>query len=182
MSPRCGNEGACFLRRQARPSCWMGVSSAVRLRNSWRSASQPRQLIKRAERRLGRLVYCTASPSPRRRPQQLLDRPHDRPPGRGPVDVALGQQLVGPYGGLDRCVLAVSLHHELRGAPDVEIGDHTVIAAESPWQPITTSASAGAGSRSASRMRTERISMASGAGRSPCAARQPRAASRHSRR
>ena len=38
---------------------------------------------------------------PRRRPLQLLNRPDDRSPGRGALDVALRKQLVGSHAGLD---------------------------------------------------------------------------------
>jgi len=62
---------------------------------------------------LGRLV-----------PLQLLDSPNDRPLGRRAIGVTRCEQLIRAHGGRDGGVGAVALHHRLRSAPYVDVGDH----------------------------------------------------------
>ena len=55
---------------------------------------------------------------------QPLDRIEDPVPGLGAGHVALVERLVGALRGLERGVVAVALHQEHGGLPDVAVGDH----------------------------------------------------------
>ncbi len=63
-------------------------------------------------------------PRPRISPLQLLYRSQYPLPHRMGVRVASFTHRVGAHGGTDRRALAVLLHEEVGGAPDVEVGDY----------------------------------------------------------
>ena len=61
---------------------------------------------------------------PKGHPPQLLHRPQYPLPHRTALQVALIEHGVGPHSGMDRRVMAVAFHEDLRGSVDVEVRDH----------------------------------------------------------
>lgn len=56
--------------------------------------------------------------------QEFFDRALDTHPDALAVDVAVGEQLVRPHGGVDRRFVAVPIDEHLGGAPDVDVLGH----------------------------------------------------------
>ena len=61
---------------------------------------------------------------PRPRAQQHLDGPHDPPPYRSPIEVALVEQFICLHGGEYGGFVAVLVDEELGRAVNVEVGGH----------------------------------------------------------
>lgn len=60
----------------------------------------------------------------RRGVRELGDGVHDAAPDRGTIEIALADELVDAPRALDLGIFAIALEHQIRCAPDVDLGDH----------------------------------------------------------